>query len=750
MMFTRQRMMVAVVAAVAAAEVGAQATLEEVVVTARMRSESLAESPVSVKAFTESDIRSSGIQTPQDFVDLTPNVTLVQTQSTGNSFLNIRGISSARNSELAAAVVIDGVLLSNPSQLNQQLFDIEQVEVLRGPQGAIYGRNAIGGAITITTKAPGDEHEGEIRIGAESAPGWSVKGYVGGPLSDDGSVKYRLAGSYMDNDGYIDNAYLGEEADPYKDTSMRARLNWDVSDRLSTDFRVSYSKLETQAFYFIIDVEADDTDNPVQVNNPGYNEREFLSASFKFDYDLGFATLSGVTAYDDLEETSSGDQFNFLPREHPYNYFNNDAFGGFIKFLTGDEYTDLSQNQYLEVESVSQEIRLTGNNESGPQWIAGAYFIATDRYISTGSQIDRGLGVFNVQKDFRDSVFVNPADPSPQLGILADEQDNFAWAVFGQVAFDITDDLELSLAARYDHDERENTALTPPLYDTTGLGIVYGEKRKESWDAFQPKATLRWRPNDNWVVYGDISRGFRSGGFNQTGVGTAILYPGIDDIFDEQISTNFEVGAKGDLLDGRLRLSAALFYNELEGAYFFFYDPNTNTQNLGSVPEAEYTGVELEGTALLGEYFTLNFGLGLTDSEITEAPTADWLGNQAPLVSEVTGNVGLQFRAPVGAGDMEFFARADWQHLGETWWEPNNYSSRSAVDLVDLRAGLESADNWAVTVWVKNATDEEYNTEYSPGPDAAFILGIPGVKPQFNFLWPAQGVRYGIELTKWF
>ena len=138
-----QRVIAAVVATLAATEAVSQATLEEVVVTARMRSETLAESPVSVKAFTESDIRSTGIQTPQDFVDLTPNVTLVQTQSTGNSFLNIRGISSARNSELAAAVVIDGVLLSNPSQLNQQLFDIEQVEVLRGPQGAIYGLSLI-------------------------------------------------------------------------------------------------------------------------------------------------------------------------------------------------------------------------------------------------------------------------------------------------------------------------------------------------------------------------------------------------------------------------------------------------------------------------------------------------------------------------------------------------------------------------------------------------------------------------------
>jgi iron complex outermembrane receptor protein len=140
-------------AACAVPEVVAQ-NLEEVVVTARKRDETLAESPISVKAFTENEIRSAGIQTPQDFVDLTPNVTLVQTQSTGNSFLNIRGISSARNSELAAAILIDGVLMSNPTQLNQQLFDIQQIEVLRGPQGALYGRNAIGGAITITTKEP--------------------------------------------------------------------------------------------------------------------------------------------------------------------------------------------------------------------------------------------------------------------------------------------------------------------------------------------------------------------------------------------------------------------------------------------------------------------------------------------------------------------------------------------------------------------------------------------------------------------
>src|SRR6056300_223512 len=509
-----------VVAALFSTDLAAQAMLEEVVVTARKRSETLFESPISVKAFTESEIRAAGIQTPQDFVDLTPNVTLVQTQSTGNSFLNIRGVSSARNSELAAAVLIAGVLLSNPTQLNQQLFDIQQVEVLRGPQGALYGRNAIGGAVTITTKAPSEEQEGEIQIGYESAPGYSVKGYLGGPLSDDGSVSYRVAGSIIDHDGYLKNAYLGQNADPYKDVSFRARVDWVVSDTLTTDFRVSYSNLETTAFYFVLDADADNTSKPIQNNNPGNNEREFTSASFKFDLDLGSVTVTGITAYDDVTELSSGDNVFFLPTDHPENYWNYDpffvclrdgttaCFPGLEFFPgTGDDYIDLGQNQYLEIESLSQELRLTSNNEEGLRWILGAYAIQTDRYISTGGQIDRGLGIFDVKKDFRPQIFTDGFtdgvvdDPAPQLGVLVDGQDNFAWAVFGQVAYDMSDNLEVAFSLRYDEDTRENTTLTPAEYNVPqNDAIVFGEKRKETWDALQPKFTVRYRPNDNWMV----------------------------------------------------------------------------------------------------------------------------------------------------------------------------------------------------------------------------------------------------------
>ena len=712
---------------------------EEVVVTARKKDESLSEAPVSVKAFTSEEIRSAGIESAQDFINLTPNVTLVQTQNAGNSFLTLRGVSQARNSDMSAAVLVDGVLMSNPTQLNQVLFDIDQVEVLRGPQGALYGRNAIGGAITITTKEPGEETDGRFTVGVDSGNGYALKGAVSGALNEDASMRYRLSGSFKETDGFLDNVYLNTEADPVEDLSTRLRVIWDASDTFSADARISTSKLKTTALYFVIGAEADNTSIDIMTNNLGYNERNFTSASLKLDWDLGDRVFTSITAYDDVDEILYGDQFNFLPLEHPFNYFNNDPFGDFIKFLTGDDYVDLSQNQYLEVESISQEFRLSSNTQDGPQWIVGAYFISTDRYISTGNQIDRGLGVYPVKKQFRPSVFVEPGNISPQLNILADAQDNFAWAIFGQISYDISEAIEASFSLRYDDDERENTTMTPALYNTSGLDLVLGEKRKESWDELQPKFTLRYQPNENTTTYFDISRGFRSGGFNQTGVGQAVPTPGVSDIFDAQVADTIEVGLKNVSEDRRYTTSIALYQTNFDNAYFFVFDPGTSTQNLGTVDEVTYSGAELELSALLNDYTSLYFGLGLTDSEIDKAPNPAHVGNQAPLVSESTMNIGANYRYPIGNGELDLVMRADFARTGDTWWDPANTSKRSEIDILDLRVSIEKNDSWALTLWGKNALDEKYNAEWSPGPAAGF-----------NFLWPALPARFGLDFTMQF
>ncbi len=732
--------------------------IEEIVVTtARKREEALENTPASITVFGAEDIQSAGIETPHDFIALTPNVTLVQTQNAGNSFINIRGVSQARNSEMSAAVLVDDVPMSNPAQFNQQLFDIEQIEVLRGPQGAYYGRNAIGGAITIRTKKPTDEFEGAIEAGGDSGPGYKLKGAVSGPLSD--TLKFRVAASYVNTDGYINNRYLGEEADPYEDFSARARLLYEPTDTFGADLRLYVSKLDTQALYFNIAAEVDDTSLPVQVNNAGVNERNMWGFSLKLDFETPIGTLTSITAYDDLDELLTGDNFDFLPREQSWlNGPYTEGFGDYMRFLSGEAVVDLSQTQYLEVDSWSQEFRLTSPSENHVRWIVGGYLIATDRYISTGNQLDLGNGVFKVKKTPRYSIFCNAPnigpffpvecagaprydDPSPQIGLLVDSQDNFAWALFGEVAADLGEQFELSVSLRYDKDERKNTTLTEPLYDPTFLGLVPGDKRKESWDDLQPKVTLRYKPQDDLTFYGSYSRGFRSGGFNQTGVGDAVDAPGVDDLFDQQTADTYEVGMKAVMLDGRLSSSLAVYYTQFDGVYFFFYDPGTSTQNLGNIDRVDYSGLELEANWLLSDRWSANFGLGIADSEIKKFANPADEGNQAPLVSEYTLNAGVQFHQPLGLMNdrLELVGRVDYRRYGDTYWDPGNISVRSPVDLVDVRLGVEIPGDWTIVAYAKNAFDEKYNAEFSPGP-----------APGQNFLFKALPARWGVDFIKRF
>src|SRR3569623_225044 len=184
-----------------------------IVVYGLRRPDTLQDTPAAITAFNAQTIENAGIQKPADFITLTPNVNLVETQNVGNAFIIIRGITQARNSEPSVAVGVDGVQQVNPAQFNQDLFDIQQIEVLKGPQGGLYGRNAIGGAIIITTKQPTDTLEGKFSAGVDNGFGAYFRAGLSGPLAP--MIKFRIAGAVYDTDGYIENAYLHQKADPY-------------------------------------------------------------------------------------------------------------------------------------------------------------------------------------------------------------------------------------------------------------------------------------------------------------------------------------------------------------------------------------------------------------------------------------------------------------------------------------------------------------------------------------------------------
>ena len=718
------------------------ADLEEIVVTARRREESFQDVPVTMTAFSEEDIRSAGIERPQDFISLTPGVTLVETQNQGTSFLTIRGISQARNSEPSAAILVDGVLLTNPAQLTQQIFDVQSIEVLKGPQGAIYGRNAIGGAILITTQEPGNEPEARLRLGYDSGPGTKAQILGSGPLAGSDSLKYHAALSYYDTDGWIENTHLGEEADPFKDTSVRLRLLGDPNDRLRWDARYYQSNVETQALYFVVSPNGvNDTSVPVRVNNPGMNDRDLSQISFKLDYDGDFGTFTSITSYDTIEEILTGDQYNFVPEEESFFRFLFNA--GFVPFFPFGDW-DWAQSQFLDVETVSQEFRFTSPADAPVRWIAGAYLTATDRYISTSNIADPVGG-----GDTAFPVYREPRSPAQfpdtfQLSFLADSQDNLAWAVFGEIAADLGERTELAFALRYDEDTRENTTETPPQFLPFFMGGqigTTGEVRKETWDELQPRVSLRYQPSDRVTLFGSYGRGFRSGGFNQTGVEAAALasgFLGVRDLFDAEVADTLEFGVKTQLVDNRVSLNFSIYDTNSEGSYFFVFEPQTSTQNLGNLNEVDYQGYELDVQARLGDNFDLYFGYAYTDSEIVAAADPTTIGNQAPLVTENTVNVGAQYRRPFGNSGLSFFARADYQRLGDTWWDPPNTTVRNPVNLLDWRIGIEG-ETWSVVGWQRNANDVAWNSEWSPGP-----------APVGAFLFPGAPRRWGVDFTKEF
>ncbi|HKR24536.1 MAG TPA: TonB-dependent receptor [Allosphingosinicella sp.] len=694
----------------------------DIVVTALRRSENLQDVPAAITAFTEDTVEAAGIDRPIDFINLTSNVNLVETQNAGNAFIVIRGITQARNSEPSVAVIVDGVQQVNPAQFNQELFDIEQIEVLKGPQGAVYGRNAIGGAIVIRTRQPSDHFEGQVRLGVDNGFGYWLRGSVSGPISD--TLRFRLAGSWYDTQGFLNNPFLGEEADPVEDFSLRGTLLWQPSADFTADLRASVSRLRTQALYFNIVADVNDTSLPIRVNNAGQNDRDMENVSLRLSYETGAGTLSSVTSYDALEEVLTGDAFDFLPI--PESFFFN-----LFEFLFGaGNGFDLNQSQFLDVEAISQEIRWTSPADRRFRYILGAYLIDTNRFISTGNMIDTGNGVFPV---FRE-ISTNPLNP--QFSFLADRQNNFAWAVFGNFTYDISEQLTIDLGLRYDRDRRRNTTLTPTPFLPNVPGFpqgATGEVRRISFDDWQPKVTLTWEPSSTVTVYGGYSRGFRSGGFNQTGVGGVAFANGIvgvGDVFQAETAETFELGARASFMNRRLTLGANVYTTRNENSYFFVFLAANSTQNLGNVPEARISGFELEARARPAPGFELNAALGYTDSKITEFPDPTVEGNELPLISRYTLNLGAQYRGPIAGAGFGLLARLDYRRTGRTWWEPFNTTSRDPIDLVDARLGVEG-ENWSLVAFAENLFDETYNAEFSPG----------------GFVFKARPRRYGAELN---
>ncbi|NKB39281.1 MAG: TonB-dependent receptor [Gammaproteobacteria bacterium] len=601
----------------------------------------------------------------------------------------------------------------------------------KGPQGAIYGRNAAGGAIIINTRKPTNEMDGFFRAGIGAGDEYSVGASIGGPIIED-QLFGRFSVNYVDRDGYLDNITTGSEDDPFEDLTVRGRLIWEVNDDLSADLKVNVSRHDGRAIgfqYQAVDIAADgitgtgfgtdtgpiDADNVVAIrsNNPDVGERDMEDVSLKLDWETAVGTFTSTSAYTKLEEYGSSDQFPYTAAQSAPGLF----------------FFDGTQSQYFDVESFSQEIRLTSSAEQRFRWNVGAYYLTWDRFISSTTGTDTGAGIVRLEQ-------APTADPSnPTTSFIADDNDNTAWAIFGQANYDLTEQLELSFALRYDEETRKQNV---SALQTPGIGVP-GANNKQSFDAWQPKATLRYQPNDDLTLFATWGRGFRSGQFNQNGVGVVAAgagVPGVGDVADQEDSESFEVGLKSSLLDDKLRVNASIFTTDVEGQHYFVFIGAVSAQVLVNIDEVSLLGAEIDAVYSVNDNFDIYAAYGITSSEIDEyAVNPAAVGNWAPYVPQNTFNIGGQYVFPLPIADTSFLARVDFERRGKQFWDPENTTDRSALELLNLRFAIQdNADKWSLSATIDNLTDENYNSEWVLGGFSAAAPGRTwGVDFRYNF-----------------
>ena len=403
-----------------------EAVLEEILVTAEAREENLQEVPVAVTAFSAADIQSAGIENTADFIALTPNVSFDDSFTVGNSFVSIRGVSQLNNADSPVAIVVDGVPQNNQKQFKMDLYDIERIEVLKGPQGALYGRNAIGGAVVIVTRQPTNEFESYVQAGFGNGGYKRAAAAISGPIVED-TLLFRLAGSYKESDGLITNTFLNEKVDFYDSSDLRGKLTWLATENVTVDLRFDASRLDGGAIYDAAFFANTGPDNTNQEASPvtdvlGTSEREIDDFSLKVDWAVAGGTFTSISAYTDITEDYFGDLDFCNPVDCP---------GGFFGLGQVD------QAQGLDVGLLSQELRFTSSDDERFRWTAGAYFLDTERDLATVARL----------VDLGNFPFV----------VSLEENSNTAWAVFGQFEYDITEQWEFSASLRYDEDTRKQT-----------------------------------------------------------------------------------------------------------------------------------------------------------------------------------------------------------------------------------------------------------------------------------------------------
>ncbi len=718
--------------------------LDEIIVTAQKKEENAQDVPISISAFSGAALEAIGITESDQLGQFVPGLE-IGTSSGKNSqlilFLRGAGLSDFNNNNAGPiGIYSDEVYISSPILTSFQFFDTERLEVLKGPQGTLYGRNTTGGAVKFVTNKPTEDFQFTGRASYSSFDTTDFEAAVSGPLSD--NVRGRLAISKNDSDGFIENLTTGENENGNDALFWRGMLDFDVTENLFVRANIHGASVNPQASKFnhlgagpgnanALGYVAPEDPFVGEYNQDGEVDTDAIGGYLEAKYDFGGMELTSITAYDEAdslieEETDAS----------PLNIINID-YG-------------------VESKTFSQEVRLTGELGNS-NWLVGGFYLTEDL------DQNQTVNLFGDLRAFTEGLS-DPFGVAAGAPILfartVNEQDTESFAVFGQADFALSEKLTVTLGGRYTDESRDFLAsavleddlgFLVPDEDGDPITLPGGELPVYSFpdlnlsdSAFSWRAGLDYALNDNVLLYASAARGFKSGGFNGGFLSLDAAESAVQvQPYEPEFLTAYEVGFKSDLLDNRLRLNASVFLNDFKDLQVFTLESTgaLPIQVLDNSSSAEVLGAEFDATFYPVDNFLLNLSASFLDSELQDFVAnggQDFSGNVIANTPKSSVSGLARYDHDLGENGS-LHAQASFAYKSDVFFTTDNnpIASQDGYTLVNARVGYDSEDrNWGLAVFAKNLGDVTYFSRVTDLSDFGIFTRTVGTPRS-----------YGVELT---
>ncbi len=746
------------IAAATPGHVAAQAgVIEEVVVTVQRREESLSEVPLAVTALTGEFIQDVNLDDVKDLVLYTPGLT-------GNSkdsfidILNIRGVLTndfGVGGDPSVSVFKNGLYQSRNGAVVTSFYDVDRAEVLRGPQSFLFGRNSIAGAINFHTRRPDfDGTSGHVELDVGERNRVVAEGAINATLSE--TLAVRLALYSASEDGYVDDVFDPSRDDLIEQDKQAARLSLRYqNDKTDVNFMAEYEdRKQSGSIYratekgegwaalqdlFGVTLDGNGRDSDSDLSSGDRDDGEILSLELQIEHDLGFATFSSITGYKD-HEFSYAEDFDGTP-------------------LRINDYLQDQEGDYFE-----QEFRLVSESAGPLSWYAGVsyYRESIDALFSQRSDEEvmcvyyLSYYGFNSCSDyFAYYGYVFTPNPDGLVESNRTKGDYEGWGAYVDLTYEFTDTVDASLGLRYSYDEKNfklraldvDSELGP--FFALGFTTVGFLEDTRDWDKVSPRLQVRWRPNDDWMYYGSVTTGYKSGGFGSFSIfpdpdvfGTPGITPddAIPDPFDPETVVSYELGTKGRFLEGRASL-------EVVGYFYSYEDLQVTVGGQGggilveNVGEVDGWGIESTLNLLLSDNFDLYLSAAWADTEANDVQAAcDGLdlceGNSLPELPELSYSAVLQASFPVSGGRWVGSAELFGQTESGGGLEHDPAGEQDGYTELALRAGYRANAGWEIIAYVENVTNELYYD--LTVPDSGIIVA--------HHVGPSRPRTFGVRL----